>query len=527
MQRVNILLIDDNPDHRHLLGSRLRHDSEGRAEVATASDVSEASERLGESSFDAIVIDYNLPDGTGCEMLKQVQQAQKELTTLVISSSDRSDTILKSFRAGTEDFLPKREAIRPGVLWKKLDELVAKRRQARQKRRATDREMQKLIHLSETDALTGLYNRRFFEQLCTSPQREEDRRPAAACLMFDIDHFKRINDTYGHAIGDEAIRYLSRLLGEHTGEHDIVVRWGGEEFLVIRRAASLSAAWLWAEHVMDQLRAGPVKLTAGDKTVELPMTVSIGIALNQSQRPNSDLVAKADAALYLAKESGRNRVCTFEMTRIFDLVGREITPPAEAKPSETAADDPTFVQNARVLLSTLSSELGPTQREQVFDHGRRVGRLAGRLARAADQPRELVNLAVLTGTFHDIGKVFIPEELLAKAAALTPGERVVMDQHAELGGRLVEQLGGAASICRGTAEHHQPAREHPSLLAQIVSLADAYDALISPRPYRNAMRNDEAMQMLSKHTPGKFNAALVPLLANIAGSDTSHQSMVA
>jgi diguanylate cyclase (GGDEF)-like protein len=156
------------------------------------------------------------------------------------------------------------------------------------------------------DPLTGLYNRRFLEEALAreTGRSARDGTPLALAIL-DIDHFKRINDTYGHEAGDTVLRGLGKILGETIRATDIVGRFGGEEFLLLLPGASLDVAERRAHEVLEAVRAMHV---AAPGSALNNITASIGLAVMPLHAAKGDALAAADAALYLAKAEGRNRV---------------------------------------------------------------------------------------------------------------------------------------------------------------------------------------------------------------------------
>jgi len=163
-----------------------------------------------------------------------------------------------------------------------------------------------LQRLSRHDGLTGLLNRRALEDALTAQVQRSQRNGEPFCvLMLDADHFKAINDRFGHAVGDQALKHLSTLLRGDMREVDRVARFGGEEFLVLLPGLGLAAALPVAERLRERVAAAP--LAHGDATI--PLSVSIGMAeWAGAQEDPSRLLVRADAALYQAKRHGRDRV---------------------------------------------------------------------------------------------------------------------------------------------------------------------------------------------------------------------------
>ncbi|HOO72266.1 MAG TPA: GGDEF domain-containing protein [Spirochaetota bacterium] len=164
---------------------------------------------------------------------------------------------------------------------------------------------EKLRYQAEHDLLTGVLNRSAIIKVLVSTMVRSQNSSVAA-IMGDIDHFKRINDTYGHLVGDEVLKIVTGLIGDSLREGDALGRFGGEEFIIVLPGCTLAPALRVAERVRTLLCSTPVKSSAGEITV----TMSLGVAVMQNgQEGNVEaLLLRADQALYSAKEKGRNRV---------------------------------------------------------------------------------------------------------------------------------------------------------------------------------------------------------------------------
>lgn len=166
----------------------------------------------------------------------------------------------------------------------------------------------KIYESSVRDALTGVHNRHFLDERLISEMSYAKRHGTELSVLFvDADHFKHVNDTHGHVAGDLVLRAIARLLADTMRSEDVVARYGGEEFVIVVRG--VTAVGILA--VAERLRAGVEALEIGHDGVRIPVTVSIGVATQSSERSYesvAELLATADAALYRAKEAGRNRV---------------------------------------------------------------------------------------------------------------------------------------------------------------------------------------------------------------------------
>ena len=164
----------------------------------------------------------------------------------------------------------------------------------------------KMRQLADTDFLTGLMNRRAFLAVADDAVAFcRSYRRSMATLMIDIDHFKKINDTYGHAAGDDAIKRIAGIIGECIRTTDKAARFGGEEFVVVLREIDQETALLLA----DRIRHSIEESTIFHGTTTMTATVSIGVAMfGESDRDVQDLIERADQGLYVAKKTGRNRI---------------------------------------------------------------------------------------------------------------------------------------------------------------------------------------------------------------------------
>ncbi len=171
--------------------------------------------------------------------------------------------------------------------------------------RQLQKERQSFENLAFTDPLTGLYNRRMFLEIAKKNINEAKRyNEPLSLIMLDIDHFKRINDTYGHDIGDVVLKFLASILKNNVRASDIIARWGGEEFIILLPKTELKQAYKVAEKIRKIVEMSTIKLPDGER---LNFTISLGVSSFGGYEDLEELIKKADIALYEAKRKGRNR----------------------------------------------------------------------------------------------------------------------------------------------------------------------------------------------------------------------------
>ncbi len=304
--KPRVLVVDDDAALRRLLEHQL-----GKAgyEVHSAAEGHQGVQEALKWHPDIVITDILMPGIDGIELTRKLRASElgRSIYIIVLTVLDDEDGLAEAFAAGADDFISK--PMKPRTL---LARLSAGARIVRLQKELVQRNLELVAALrrakaaSLTDALTGLPNRRCIvermEQECAAAERAD--RPLSL-LMLDIDHFKRVNDTYGHAVGDAVLTEIARRIERAKRLSDVAARFGGEEFVVLAIDTPLNAARRLGERLREAIAAEPVKV--GD--VQLGVTVSIGVAEKAIGCDNLDVLIKAaDDALYRAKRSGRNRV---------------------------------------------------------------------------------------------------------------------------------------------------------------------------------------------------------------------------
>jgi diguanylate cyclase (GGDEF)-like protein len=366
-----------------------------------------------------------------------------------------------------------------------------------------------LGHAARTDPLTGLLNRRGFHSVF---ELELDRArrygQPLALVVGDLDHFKRLNDRFGHGFGDRTLMRLSGILTTATRRIDTVARTGGEEFALLLPETDAHGAFLFAE----RLRVAVQDAFAGES---LLLTMSFGIATYPHDARNAHLVlSAADEALYAAKHLGRNRSVIHN-------------PEMRGLVAQSAGGVDAGIQIATVvtLAEALDLRDGHTAR-----HSETVGRYAELMARRLGLSDDRVERVRLAGIVHDVGKIAVPDSILQKLGPLDPDEWHEMRKHPETGARL---LGGARldDVRSWVLAHHERPDGHGyprglvgdeiPLEARIIAVADAYEAMTSDRVYRRALGPELARDQLLEGAGTQFDPDAVDALLT-AFEELSH-----
>ncbi len=313
-QGHRVLVVDDDPACRKLTARFL---ATAGYEVLTAENGTEGLRVLRDESVHIVVSDWMMPEMNGLELCKTIRSNEPIgfVYFVMVTAQQERARVLEAFEAGADDFLTKPfdrgELLVRMHAGSRIVELEASLMRRSREIHKANAEMailnEKLKRLATTDELTGLFNRRqTMTKLKDAWELANRYDQPLSCVSLDIDRFKSVNDTFGHAAGDVALKSTAQALSTATRTTDIVGRIGGEEFVVVAPNTDLDNASILAERIRKHIEETVVRHDA----IELAITVSLGVAGKQAVMENPEvLLNKADEALYKAKRTGRNRYC--------------------------------------------------------------------------------------------------------------------------------------------------------------------------------------------------------------------------
>lgn len=356
---------------------------------------------------------------------------------------------------------------------------------------------------ARTDELTGAFNRRHFSEIVQAALAADAVR--CGLLLLDADHFKHVNDAYGHVVGDAVLVEFARRLQGFLGPNDCLARWGGEEFAVLLRdVRSHEELSDRAERLRSAIARTPV--TAAGVTLRL--TASLGAVRGSDDLATLDaLVDAADRCLYDAKRHGRNRVSLVPHLQAASAVGEP---------------EAVCIARAMALVATARERTDATD-----GHAEHVASLCMRTAEHLGLPVDAVLRARLGGWLHDIGKAAIPRGILDKPGPLDDEEWAVMRTHPAIGEALVADVASLRDAAPAVRHHHERwagggypdglAGEAIPVEARIVAAADAYAAMTAERVYSAARTPPEAADELRRSAGSHLDPRVVEALLDVLG----------
>lgn len=498
MRQARVLLVDDGRDSQRVLEQAF-HSASERVCIEAARSRHEFLEAIQGGKYDCIVLDYDQPPYAASDLFADLDLYQPGVPRIVVSSSEQQSIVVRSMREGVADFLNKSEAMLDGTLLLRIEASIQTARSQRVERRVMNRRLRVLEQMAYVDHLTSLLNRAGAELALTRSHGGTDRRGSTSITFLDLDHFKRVNDHLGHCEGDRVLRETAAVIKGFLRGTDIAARWGGEEFLILRQSDNLTDAWIWADQVRRAI-AERVKMPEGFPR----QTVSVGVDVVKASELSTDSVGRADHAMYMAKEAGRDRVCTWAMVQAMNIaydVGVQF--------------ELTLRDRMLAVVHRLWGEMGETQREHTGPHGRRVQELSHLVGQHFDECRGVIDDLDIAAEFHDIGKLGIPDSLLAAPRLLTDEERGMVREHTRFGAELLRACGASDLVINSVQRHHErfdeivPCRPRAVDPAAVISACDATVAMLSDRPYSRRMEVPRVLHELKSASGSQFHPRVV------------------
>ncbi len=377
-----------------------------------------------------------------------------------------------------------------------------------------------------TDGMTGLYNRRYFEEyLKKEVTRAKRINQPFSIIGIDLDFLKKINDKYGHAYGDLAIKSIAQVLMSNARSIDTAARMGGEEFNIILPGVTSEGAMVAAERIRKAIESTELE-TIGH------ITASIGVATFLEHSDNiEDILELTDQAMYLSKRNGRNQVTLAKpidetswqelaVSAFLDILNKRRIPLAENFKQNLSNKLISNSSQSEVLYSVadlLTQTYNPLHKQGVV---KSKVLTAVSLAKRFDLPKEEVDNLKIAMLLYDIGNLLVPQEIFKKAAPLTDDERNMIKEHPVIAAKkILTPISYIQDVIPIVEYHHEnwdgsgyPAKlsknEIP-MTSQIVLIVDAYYALTEPRPYRDKLTPEQALEEIKKDAGKKWNTALV------------------
>ncbi|MDD2688551.1 MAG: PAS domain S-box protein [Candidatus Omnitrophica bacterium] len=439
-----------------------------------------------------------------------------------ISSRKKVEEELKRYREHLEELVKERTA--------ELEREIAEHKKSDEERELLNKELtnsnKRLKQLSLTDPHTGLYNHRYLEEVIEAEfYRARRYAHALAIVMLDIDYFKSINDVYGLQFGDLVLKQFAKELKRMVRRYDVVIRFGGEEFIILSPGTDRPQTLVLAQRLLDALNL----CNFGDKKHSVKLKLSFAVVSYPEDRiaSSDDLINLADRILSKAKESGGNRVYSSE-----DLLNGKNHLAAKTKESS----DVKFLKNKlgkltkranQSLIEAISAFAKTIELKDHYtgEHVENTVRYATEIARELNLSREETDLVKQASMLHDLGKIGISENILLKKSKLTKKEFEEIKKHPQIGADIIRPIHFLHPLIPFIFYHHErwDGKGYPTGIkgeeipvgARIIAIADVYQALTSARPYRKAFSKPQALKIIQDGSGTQFDPTIVSVFLKI------------
>lgn len=349
------------------------------------------------------------------------------------------------------------------------------------------------------DPLTGLFSYAYFQEQLSKIFYQHNRYGTPLSLIvMDLDNLHDLNEMYGRAVGDDALRQVSAQLKASIRDCDIAARYGGDEIVVILPETEQNGASILAERLREAI--AEISLSGGGN-----VTVSIGvIEVRQGGGSVKSILERLIRTLYLAKHGGGNRVCRYGEEGEFDI---------ERAKTNVSAQGEARLYTIQALVGAVGARDSYT-----LTHSQNLATYAKQLGAEMNLNQGQIEELEMSAVLHDVGKIGVPDDILNKPGALTDDEKAIIRAHPEEGSRIL-RAGNLGNLSGNILYHHERwdgmgypdglRGEEIPITARILAVIDAYDAMVSDRPYRKGRAPEEAFNEIKRCSGKQFDPEVV------------------
>ena len=546
-EKHSVLLVDDRPEKLLALKNLL---SGPELNILTADSGNGALGLMVDRDFALVLLHVHMPDMDGfevAELMKGTERTKDIPIIFVTSGVTEEKNMLKGCESVVVDYLFEPlvpELVRCKVrvflelqqqkllLEQTAQDLKKKVNELNEYRKVIESQNMVLNELSIKDGLTGLYNHHHMEEVLVQEfARAERYRTNLSCLLMDLDYFKTVNDTFGHAFGDFVLKEFSARMKSGTRESDFSFRYGGEEFMALLPNTDLVEAKVVAEKIRKLCENMPYSDGKDSKEV----TISIGLASVKEHAPDDEreLLAYADKALYQAKAEGRNRVNIYS-----------VEPVTPASIGEEHKD----LKHVKYLKEQISSILEKTKRSSVSslelmvrdlgspylqEHNMRVLGYIDLVCNRLRLPNSIMDTLKRSASLHDCFKILLGDTLTLQMKSLTDEEQQRIEDHPYMLAELTDLFDFFANERSILLYHHEnyDGSGYPEGLkegqiplgAKIFAIADSFVSMTSKRPHRDRLSVEEAKRELLENSGVRYDPNLVNIFLDIVEKEQKNR----
>jgi diguanylate cyclase (GGDEF)-like protein len=411
-----------------------------------------------------------------------------------------------------------------------IGEDITERKRAEQELQKLSAELmrvsKKFKKIDLKDPHTGLYNNRYLEEVIDREfSRAQRYASPISLMMLDVDYFKSINDLYGHLFGDLVLKQLAHLLKKLVRRYDIVVRYGGEEFVVISPGTDSQGALLMGQRLFDII--GVYNFGNKKNSVKLKISLAIASYPEDGIGKGIDLIRTAERILDKAKADGGNKIYSSQDTKKEKRAEvSEGARPEGVKYLKDKIDNLTKRANQNLMAAVFAfAKTIELKDHYTGSHVEETVYYSREIARELDLPKVETEQVKQAAILHDLGKIGISERILLKKGKLTKKEFAEIKKHPVIAADIIRPIHFLKEIVPMVLHHHErwDGKGYPTGLkgeeipigARIIAIADVYQALTSDRPYRKAFSKKEAVRIIKNGSGTQFDPKVVDVFLKV------------
>jgi diguanylate cyclase (GGDEF)-like protein len=503
-----VLVVDDSQANLILLKAHLK--SMGLIAILTE-NATDGIRMATEQKPDIILLDVMMPEIDGfetCRRLKANVQTSA-IPIIFVSAKDQSEDKISGLKLGAVDYVTK--PFNRGELQARIGIVLH-----------MIELQERLLLLANTDELTGLSNRRhFFEILEREILQAKIRGSSVAVMMFDIDHFKNVNDSYGHLNGDKVLQQIGKILNENIYPLDLAARYGGEEFVVLMPGMPVEVAGQRAEKLRKVVDNYHWEIAG--KPISITCSVGVTVFDGTDTTDPYELIRRADDALYAAKHHGRNLVVLYDQldpNEQFQDHQNEDFYELQAKISSLASR----IKVQTVGTITAFAKAIAAKDSYLARHAENVKVYVTEIAKHMEVSQALTEQLQIAAILHDLGKIVIPNNILHKTTVLTDEERKIVERHPIASAEILAPIGLFSQEVIIIRHHHEnfDGTGYPNGLigknipigSRIITVADCFDVMTSDYWSINHKSADDVISEIVSLVGSQFDPEVVEALKN-------------
>lgn len=504
---ISILIVDDDAGFCEGLIDIFSEDGyklKGVGSIALAKD------ELSKNFYNVVLVDLRLPDGSGLDLIKYIKKINEDIAIIIFTGFASLETSILAMNEGAFSYMKKPVNI------DELKVIIVKALKMQTLSFRNKELLNKLKELSLKDSLTGLYNYGYMrERLSSELKRARRYALPFSIIMMDVDYFKSVNDAYGHECGDKVLKELAQLLKNSARDNDVIVRYGGEEFVLLLPDTNKDGAIKLGRQLLLSIKEHD--FGGRGKDIKLKMSAGIANFPDDSAGGDSDFLNLVDRVLRYIKETGGDRLSTFEMIDTKDLksLGDDNVHISVNKLKQKLSRMEKRVNLA--LLESLYSFAKTAESRDCYssDHAEKMVSIVTRIGKELDISDRELEILKHAAVLHDLGKIAVSERILQKSGKINEKEYARVKRHPAIGADIIKNVKFLHEVIPIVHYHHEKFDKNVPLGAKIIGIADIYLALVSNRPYRNAYSKGDALKIIEENSGKQFDPKIVEVFLKI------------